>query len=271
MFNSLQRQFTYFDNQSVRNRIIHYTQEQPKERLIFVPNWRAEERHWMKFVKVMSERYRITYFESREKSFTDYQSDQLDLTVDSMATDLVNFLNQIDEPYHLVGTSIGASTIIKAWDRIQTSPRSLTLMCPIMTVRMPAYFKLLPLMTENRIKRTIPVLRFLMNNSKKLRSVGKNLKQAFDEENVEEILVMKTSVQHIMNMKLRLSEVKDIDCPSLVFYTKKDRLHSHKEANAVATAIPQAKTVAFDSFRAVHKEESAHTILSWLDQLAMAS
>ncbi|MEM1327124.1 MAG: hypothetical protein AAGI23_14275 [Bacteroidota bacterium] len=71
--------------------------------------------------------------------------------------------------------------------------------------------------------------------------------------------------------KVQLSEVQNIDCPSLVFYTHKDRIHSYKEANAVATAIPSAKMVAFDSFRAVHKEHSAHTVMNWLEELPMAS
>lgn len=263
--------YTYFDNEHVRNRVIQYTHSTKKEHLVFVPNWRAEERHWTRFIRTISADYKVTYFESREKSATDYQSSHLDLSVDSMATDLANFLNQIEGPYHLVGTSIGATTIIKSWDRIKHPPMTLTLMCPVMKVRMPAYFKLLPLMTEGRIKRSIPILRFLMNNSKKLKNMGRNLKRIFDEENVQEILVMKTSVEHIMKMEMQLSEIKDINCPSLVFYTENDKIHNKQEARAVANAIPTAKSVAFDSFRAVHKEHSAKTILRWLHQLPKAS
>ena len=63
----------FFQNGEVGNRVIRFQTRHEVEDLVFVPNWRAEIQQWTPFIEKLSENHSVEYFESREKSGTQYK------------------------------------------------------------------------------------------------------------------------------------------------------------------------------------------------------
>lgn len=265
MTSKINREEVYFNNKCVENRIICFKRKGSGERLVFVPNWHAKEKHWTTFVETLTADYQVEYFESREKINTRIKKDQVGYTVPEMSQDLVRYLNQINGPYHLIGASIGACLIVKGWAAIRNKPKSLVLMCPILDLKMPRYFHLFKFIPERLLKAVRPVIFSFLSSSKQLRAVSKNLYRAFKSPDLTELLIIKASIQDLIKMRMDVAEVQRIKHPSFVVYTLDDGIHLQKDAQKVIRHIHGAKSTAFETFRAVHGKESAEAVLSWVN------
>jgi len=260
---TVKRTLHFFDNGSVENRILLFQQDPPKEKLVFVPNWRAEERHWLAFVEVLTDHYDLVYFESREKEGTRFKSETIDFTIEQMGRDLAHFLNSLNEPYHLVAASIGTSAFIKSIGYLKIKPKSLTLIYPVLNLNLPLYFHLFPFISENMIKAVAPIIFRLMQKSRQMNRVAKMLQNLFENKDLAALKLLKASVQDLINAKIELSEVQYIDCPCLVVYSENDLIHQKEQAKAMAQAIPKAALFSALNFKTTHQPECAKIILKW--------
>lgn len=260
-FRSEQQSF-YFDNGAVENRVIHHSSQMARERFVFVPNWLAEPGQWKAFIKALTEHYPMDYFESREKPNTHYKAENISFVLEDMAQDLASYLNQIDGPYHLVGTAVGASTIIKAWSLLRHKPQTVVFICPMMSLKMPAYFRLLPFVSEKLILKSFPLIKLLLKRSTRL---PRALRRIFREKDRKALRLIKASVEGLLPMQVSLSEVKRIDRPSLILYTLDDDMHTKADAEAMARSIPACISIGFEDFRTIHRKESALAICEWLN------
>ena len=264
MKTNLHWQKSYFNNATVENRILSLKPKMGGERLVFVPNWRAKEKHWYNFIAQLAAHYKVDYFESREKVTTRFKEEKLEFTIEKMGEDLANYLNQIQEPYRLIGVSIGANSIIKAWKQLKKPPQSLVLICPILDLKMPFYFRFFKYIPNQTVRFLRPAIFFSLKNSKQLRNVSKGLYKAFKDENLTELLLVKASIQDLLKMRMCISEVKQINCPSFIIGTKNDRIHFSRDASAISKNIPVLERYeTFDNFRAIHEQACADTILKW--------
>lgn len=253
----------YFDNGSVENQVTVFKKENA-ERLVFVPNWKAKSKHWREFVIRLNQRYSVEYFESREKNNTRYKDGELSFSVEQMGDDLSHYLNQSDGPYHLVAVSIGTCSIFKAWKALKRKPTTLTLICPIIHLRMPFYFHLFRFVPEKWITRAAPTVYFLLSTSKKLKRASSAFRKSLIQNDFTELKVMRASVQEILKMRVRLDEVRTIDTPCLIIYTEDDHIHLKQEALTIADVMPTpVKTASFADFRAVHEPRCAEAVLNW--------
>jgi len=261
---NLHWQKSYFNNAAVENRILSIKPKLGGERLVFVPNWRAKEKHWHNFIALLAVHYQVDYFESREKVTTRFKEENMKFTIEKMGEDLANYLNQIEEPYRLIGVSIGANSIIKAWKHLNKLPQSLVLICPILHLKMPFYFRFFKYIPNQTVRFLRPAIFYGLKNSKQLKNVSRGLYKAFKNENLTELLLVKASIQDLLKMRMCLTEVEQITCPSFIIGTKDDRIHRYKDAKAISKTIPILERYAtFEDFRAIHAQDCAHLILSW--------
>lgn len=216
----------YFNNGEVDNLVTLFSSNMKKDRLVFVPNWKAKRKHWNDFAAELSQDYQLEYFESREKTSARIRGDQMDFTVEQMGLDLANYLNKFSSPYHLVGTSIGACSIIKAWDQIKQKPKSLTLICPVVKLKLPIYFRLFPYIPEKFLIAFTPLIYKALAKTKKMKGVSRSLYHAFQEKDFREFQIMRASVRDILKMRIKLEEIRRIKVSSLIIYAEKDRIHS---------------------------------------------
>ena len=254
----------HFENGEVANQVTLFQHAQHTQRIVFVPNWKAKQKHWIEFVTTLNQHYNVEYFESREKLNTRYHVERVDMRIEKMASDLANYLNQNKTPYHLVGTSIGSCTIAKAWHMLEHKPQSLTLICPVTRFKLPLYFRLFPLVNERMARLVAPHVFKLLASSRQLKVVSSNLHQSFKEKDLRQLMSMKRSVEDLLKMRVGLHEYEAIQCPRLVIYTRKDRIHLRKDALKIASSMSVPQQLEFPDFRAVHRRSSAEAILDWL-------
>ena len=257
-------QAVYFDNETVENQVTLFNHVKNGEKLIFVPDWFAKKKQWIEFVLTLNRHFSVQYFESREKGWTRYKTDNPRFTVEEMGKDLANYLNQLDEPYHLVGASIGASSIISAWDQLQRKPQSVTLMCPVIKLRVPFYTKILTYLPSSLFMSLVPLLRQLANRTSRLKPIAETLNKILHKKRYQDLYALKSSLRDLMKMNLQPKAIQRIDRPCLVVQTFNDPLHLCGDAEMVAEQIAEAKRIDFPNFKAIHGLECAREVLKWM-------
>jgi len=255
----------YFSNGGVNNRVVAFPGPTNAPLLVFVANWRAKLKHWRAFIEVLQQNHRILYFETREKEVTQYLTDKPDLSVNAMVSDLHNFLNRIERPYHLLGVSVGTSLIMRAWQQLRQKPKSLVLLCPVLKVRMPAYFRVFPFINITTFTRFAPLVYRLMSISPSLKSVRSTLHRAMTEQNFTALAVMKESVQHLLRMPDPLAAG---NCRpkgrTLVVRSLRDPIHTAGDANRVMDRLGIKHSFTCNDFRSVHAAATAKRLLPFL-------
>lgn len=256
----------YFSNGEVNNRVVAFPgPDQQAPLIVFVANWRAKLRHWRSFIEVLQQKYRILYFETREKEATQYLTETPDLSVKAMVGDLGNFLNRIERPYHLMAVSVGTSLIMRAWQGLQQKPKSLVLLCPVLKVRMPAYFRIFPFINIDTFTRYAPLVYRLMSVSPSLKSVRTTLHRAMTEQNFTALAVMKASVQHLLQMPNPLAAGKWQPAGrTLVVRSLQDPIHTQGDADKVMDGLGIKDCFSCPDFRSVHAAETAERLLPFL-------
>lgn len=257
----------YFANGEVNNRVVSFAGPAGAPLLVFVANWRAKLKHWQSFIEVLQQKYRVLYFETREKETTQYRTDAPDLSVKAMSGDLISFLNQVESPYILVGVSLGTSVILRTWSKLIRKPESLALLCPVLKVRMPVYFRVFPLIDIKTFTRYAPLVYRLLSLSPRLKSVRTTLYRAMTEKNFTEIAVMKASVQQLLQMP---DPLECSDCQpagrTLVVRSLEDPIHTTADADRVMAGLGVQESFNCPNFRAVHAAETAERLLPFLRQ-----
>ncbi len=253
----------YFDNGAVENRVFSISSAPSAEKIVFVANWRAKKKHWKGFLYQLAQHRELSYFETREKSATRFKERTASFTVEAMGNDVANYLNQIEGPYHLIGVSIGANAIVKAWGAISRRPQSLVLICPILRLKMPAYFRLFRYIPDWMIKIIAPAVHGAMANSRQLRNVSKNLYEIFRNRDIRELKLIKSSAQDLLKMRMALSDFQNIDRPALIVSAIDDDIHPAADAEAIARALPGAASVSVANFRAAHDAGCARKLIDW--------
>ena len=255
----------YFQNRNIANRVICLDHPQPAERIIFVPNWIAKPKHWIEFLKALHTNYTVIYFESREKRHTQYNARSLDFTLEQMGKDLANYLNQLKGSYHLVGASVGASSILKAWKYLDNPPKTLTLMCPLLQLQLPWHARLFPYVPGRIIRGIVPVFHKLTTYSERLKPLSRSLYQVSKEKNVQELQVLQASVKALLRMQIDPQEVQRIQQPSLVMRAIYDPIHQPQDVDQIAQLLRAEKAQDFPRFKSVYGWESAAAIVNWLE------
>jgi len=257
-------QTIFFNNGEVENRILRFPGPTAAPTLVFVPNWRAKAKHWRPFVEVLRQSYTVLYFETREKTATCYRSVAPDLSVKAMAADLASFINSLDGPYHLAGASVGTSTILRAWPSLRQKPLSLALLCPVLKVKMPVYFRVFPWIRIEAFTRVAPLVYQLMRTSPRLKSVRTTLHRAMTERDFSEIARMKASVEALQAMPDPLSFCGEPTTETLIVRCPEDRLHDCADATRISKRFATTETAIRPNFRAVHERETAIRLLRFL-------
>lgn len=255
----------FFQNGEVGNRVVRFQNRPGAEEFVFIPDWRAKIQQWAPFIDSLSENHTVEYFESREKSGTQYKADDISFDIETLADDLANYLNQKEEDYHLVGASLGATTIIKAWKKLQRKPKSLTLICPFLQLKLPSYLQLLPLLGSGIVSKAAPFAFRLLKNTAHFQSLSKLLREDLENGRTQKLLRLKASVEALMSINLDINEMNAIDCPSFILYVLNDNKHLAEEAEAIQGAISGAKSLAFEDFNKVREQEGALAIEAWLN------
>lgn len=259
-------QYTFFfQNGEVGNRIVRFQKNPEAEEMVFVPNWRAKIEQWKPFIETLSQNHSVEYFESREKCGTQYKADDISFDIETLATDLANYLNQKTEDYHLIGASLGATTIIKAWKNLRRKPKSLTLICPFLQLKMPTYLQLLPLLGSGIVSKAAPLAYRLLKNTNQLQSLSQVLRKDLENGSTQKLLRLKASVESLIDISLDINEIKEIDCPSFILYALNDKKHQAAEAEAIQRAITGAQALAFEDFNKVREQEGALAIEAWMN------
>lgn len=264
----------FFGNGAVQNQVIQFQSKnlKPKPPFVFVANWRAKPKHWKEFIAVLTEEAEVHYFESREKKSAKLKTENVDYTVEAMGSDLANYLNQLEGPYHLIGVSINTSSIIKSWVKIKQKPLSVTFICPVINLVLPWYFKLFPFIPESLIKFIRPIVYQFMMISKSTGKLSKNLTKAFKDPNITELKKIKASAEGLLKLHINpTEELGQISSPTMIIYALNDPIHPAKDGILATKKIPNTTTFTVSDFRAAHQHGNAYIILDWLFNLQFKS
>lgn len=258
------QEYFYFNNGDISNRVCRYGDCGPL--LLFVPGWASTEYTWRKFLPYLSLRYRVHYFESREKSSANRSTEDYDLSVAAMARDLAVYADSLDEEYFLAGASLGASMIIECLPYINANPKSIVLICPNLSAKLPSFFPLICLLPASVVRIIRPFVLWMISTFS-YRADGERIAGMIRAMGSRDVDVLRQSAVQLAKWQLSPARASTIDVPILTIGTLQDEIHNLEHAIAVAKACRQGKMKTLPTFADAHSSRCASLVDQWFSQL----
>lgn len=237
--------------------------------IVFVPGWTSLLNSWRYFLPILTSTFPLIYIETHEKP-TSILTPPYDLSVSAISDDIVRLIDYFDVPDHryaLVGSSLGATTILEAAPHLPRYPLCLALILPNAYFPVPLYTPLLrviPSALLPPLKRLVQwaVLRFKIDPE----DPG-HQEQFIAAVTAADTTKLKLSALAIHRYRLDLSRLSAISYPSLVVGASKDRIHVQSAILDVAKALSASEYHDLSTFTASHGTAAAHLVVSYINRI----
>jgi pimeloyl-ACP methyl ester carboxylesterase len=250
--------------------MIHVFGLEHEPRIVFFPGWLSTTKTWRYFLRELSNRFRVEYFESREKPSA--EPDVIPCqTFESQQEDMVAYLNSMpDKPYAVIASSMGALVYLSIIDRLHRKPTSQVIVAPIF--RSPKPEKNWLLIILYRLFKHAPGWAFYFLQSWLLGCIKlvskknnshqfKSLLTATTEANFPRAAA---SVRHLPEFKFEPAALARIDVPTLVVAAKSDSVHSPNDAECMNNSLPNSRLVFYKTFAHTHSSACAKATAEWI-------
>ncbi len=261
----ISKDISYFINGNVANRVIKFHNERTELQSIFVPNWRAKPHHWDGFCNVLNGNMNLTYFETREKPNTRFNSEPSNLENKHVAEDIIRFINsQNYVNYSLILCSYTIPIVVQQWEKIAIKPNKLVLICPITEVKLPRLVKLFSLVPTNLLPRLAKVSFELISRLPAFHPICKNHQNIFMNGNYQEMTQLQMSIRQMQKLKIKTNDYRKIDCPVMVVKTLKDKLHDPRTCDIIYDILVADTLYEVTNFKEAHGKEVAMQVNKFL-------
>lgn len=242
--------------------------------IIFVAGWLSLVDGWIEVLSELTPQFPLWYVESREKfsSVLPGPCGNHHFDVDSMAADLAALIQQrmtADQPYLLVGSSLGATTILHALsEKLSPSPLAAALIAPNAEFHFPSWahwlIPMLPLWIYPAFSRFIKwyLRNFRIDVEKEpeqLRKYERTLDLADPDK-------LKRNALTLLNYEL-WDRLDGINTEIMLIGGEADTLHGLEDLQRIEQSLTNGHLKTLSSNKETHSHKAGQMIREWFQQL----
>ena len=231
--------------------------------VVFIPGWISMIKGWQEVLKEMTKDFTVYYLETREKISSQIK-ENADYSVEEIGNDIIRLIEILklqNRKYILLGSSLGATSILNCCKDLQVKPFSLILISPNAEFRIPPWgvlvIKLFYPPLYNFIK---PYLKWY------IKTFRMNVKHDYEQyEKYSSVLnfadpwklkkaalsVYKYSVWNLLDK---------IEYPTLILGGSKDKLHEPENLKRIVSSMKKATYVDMGTNKGTHSKEVVYEI-----------
>ncbi|MEM1168200.1 MAG: alpha/beta hydrolase [Cyanobacteria bacterium P01_H01_bin.35] len=232
--------------------------------IIFVSGWASTYYTWRYVIPELSELFRVFYFESREKA-TAKVDNNASFYMSDMKDDLVSFINCnfSDKPFVLIGSSLGATTILESWHSFENKPEKIVLITPNIKMPFPSILSIAFFIPDLIVEVLRPII-FAYVNARKQKLDKKQVAGMNEVINRGNLPRIKSSIKDLWNYNFNLKLLTTINTPCLLITASEDRVHSHQDSQIILSKLPNSEYVNLKTFSTTHSQTIVSILKEWI-------
>jgi len=223
--------------------------------IVFIPGWISLIHGWQNALLEMSRDFTIHYVETREKISADVNL-KARFRVDDFAQDIagvVDYFSLPEKGYILLGSSLGATTIIDSYRFLPRQPLCLVLICVNAIFYIPKFWQNIVRFFPPRLYLGIkPVIKWYLRNFRLdvASDAAQYAKYCRNLDAADPWKLKKAALAFIhYSIWNRLPEIK---VPALVIGASKDELHNLEDIRRIAQLLPNSTFVDLETNSQTH-------------------
>jgi len=258
--------------EDVSLQVITFTPQTPNNNpaVIFVAGWVSLIQGWGKVLKELTKDFKVYYVETREKKSSE-ASKTAKMDVDSIGRDitqLVTYFNLNDEEFIMLGSSLGATSIIDGYQHLKKHPRAIVLIGPNGIFKIPRYGRVLiklfypPLYIWFKPYLKWYLKTFRLNVSKDYAQYEKYC-NALDAADPWKLKKAAGTLSNYAIWPL----LEKIDCPTLLIGASHDKLHEPGNLKHFVELLPDVTLLDMGTNEGTHSAEMVVELRKYLSSL----
>lgn len=238
--------------------------------IVFIPGWISMINGWKEVLIEMTKDFTVYYLETREKISSHIQV-KVDYSVEEIGNDIVQLIKILklhDRKYILVGSSLGATSILDCSKNLKVPPMSLVLIGPNAEFRIPLWGVLViklfypPLYNffKPYIKWYLKTFRLDVNHDYEQYEKYSSVLDSADPWKLKRaaLSVYKYSVWNLLDK---------IEYPTLILGGSKDKLHEPENLKRIVSKMKKTTFVDMKTNKGTHSKEVVDEIRKYLANL----
>ncbi len=232
--------------------------------ILFVAGWMSFADAWRLVLGELSTRFEVVYMESREKN-----SSRIDrrrgvrFRIEELVNDYHGVVRHLgaSRPLQVIASSIGAATVIRGF-QLGVRPGRLALISPILRPEVPAWIPPVARIARGPIYAIAKTLAswwyglfiFRVSRDEFQRSRFRGVLQ-----NAEPWKMLQ-GVRDIADLRIPMSEVRQVDVPVCILAASQDPQHRADDIREIAENISDCRIHDFRLFRRTHSRAAGRTL-----------
>lgn len=239
--------------------------------ILFVPGWISMMKGWQEVLLEMTKDFTIYYLETREK-ITSQITGNVEFSVEAIGRDILAVIERLglkENEFVLLGSSLGATSILDCVKDLTIDPKCLVLIGPNAEFRVPR--SNVPL-----IKLFYPPLYNFFKPYVKwyLRNFRLNLKHDYEQyEKYSAVLdiadpwKLKKAALAVMNYSV-WNYLNKISLPCLIIGAAKDKLHEPENLKRIVSLLKNSNFVEMKTNKETHSKNVVQVIRNYLAEIS---
>jgi len=239
--------------------------------VVFVPGWISMINGWKEVLQEITKDFTVYYLETREKISSQIIR-KVDYSVEEIGKDLIRFINILrlqDRKYILLGSSLGATSILDCSKDLHINPLCLVLINPNAEFRMPKwgvfiirlFYPPLYNFIKPYIKWYFKTFRLDVKHDYEQYEKYCNVLDFADPWKLKHaaLSVYKYSVWNLLDK---------IKYPTLILGASKDKLHEPLNLKRIVSLMKKVEYVEMETNKSTHSKEVVKEIRKYLTDLS---
>lgn len=233
--------------------------------VVFVPGWASTYCTWRYVIPQLSELFPVFYFESREKATAKIDNDA-SFYMSDLKDDLVSFINCnfSKQPFVLVGSSLGATTILESWHSLNNKPQKMVLITPNIKMPFPLILSMVFFIPGFMVELLRPIV-FTYVNARKQKLDKKQIAGMAEVINQGNLARIKSSIQNLWNYSFDVTKLTSINTPCLLITASEDRVHSYQDSQIILEKLPNSEQRNLKTFSTTHSKKIVLILKTWIE------
>lgn len=268
------RYFTMKDGTQVRVLDFNLTKNSSDFIIMLIPGYLTVFQSWQRVMELLTKKYRVLYFESREKSSSNIPNRKMErqVTLHKMAYDLKEVVEQMEldkQKYITLASSTGGNILTEALSENWINPTGAVMVGPAIEFHVNWFIVFLSAITPNALIQGIlkPFVKIYIsivyvNKNAEPEQLQKYMR-ALEEAHMRKAMPLFRRMYHYKSWHM-LPKVKT---PTLLLGASLDKMHATKECLHVHELMPNSFYVDLGSNKATHSDPLVEEIGKFENQL----
>jgi len=238
--------------------------------VVFIPGWISMISGWQEVLKEITKDFTVYYLETREKISSKIKG-EVEYSVDEIGKDIIRLteiLKLQEGKYILVGSSLGATSILNCCEDLKMKPLCLVLIGPNSEFRIPLWGVFV-------IHLFYPPLYMFFKPYVKwyLKTFRLNVKHDYEQyEKYSSVLdfadpwKLKRAALSVYKYSV-MGLLDKIEYPTLILGGSKDKLHEPENLKKIVSSLKKATYVDMGTNKGTHSKEVVNEIRKYLAKL----